>query len=46
MISLRGRHGRSFHRWRIVAVFVHGELTSGKPGDLDKRYKFHVVESR
>jgi hypothetical protein len=35
MISLRGRHGRLFHRWRIVAAFVHGELTSGNPGDLD-----------
>jgi hypothetical protein len=27
-------------------VFVHGELTSCNPGDLDKRYKFHVAASR
>ena len=46
MAKLQGRRGQSYHSWRVVAAFVHGELTSGDPGNLDKPYKFHTVEGR
>lgn len=46
MIRMQKYDGTPFHSWRILAVFVQGELISGDPGPSGRGYPHFKVESR